>query len=600
MKFAGLNARRTTFLRAGLAIFALASVFVVGFGALRRGNAQPRSSLPDVARFLEAQEGHNRREMMALSDETRRFIWEVERHAFGITSVLSPRVAAGVSRRDRDVLMQLFAPGFAARVVNTDGLEQTDQSFAFAEFRRFVSSDHATRPLDAEQFADWMLEFTRRFRGEPNVQLALLYLTPQKRQPLGGPWTGTWIIRLYGEDADGGPTEIVLRTKFIAERLPKDYANAHAWINSWQVEQVVEARAKEFLMKDMVAESGIDAAALRDNWKESRSDFVALTGSVYACDYNNDGITDLLIVDRNTAPKLYAGTGSFRFADVSIEAGLPWQMPTNSAVAFADLDNDHDEDLMLGPTVYENVAGRFRPRGNLALGPDAVALAIADYDRDGLVDAYVSYAAPEPHRAAGRISWVDDQSGLPNRLLRNLGGFRFEDVTDAAGAAAGNRSTFTSLWLDADDDGWPDLYVINELGPNVLLRNEHNGTFSEHTIGPDFDGFTMGAATGDVDGDGRVDLYLGNMYSKAGLRIIANLPPDTYPPPLMDRLRRFVTGNMLLRNSGGLRFDEVPNSVIAGVGWAYGPALVDLDGDGLLDIHSTCGFASFSRDEPDG
>jgi hypothetical protein len=598
MNFTGVDSRRATRLLAGLAVFALVSVIVVCFGALRRGDMQQRSSLPNVARLLQGQEGQNRQEMVALSDDARQFIWEVERHAFGITSVLSPKIAAGVARRDRDVLTGLCAPAFAARVVNTDHPERTRR--AFAEFRRSLSSNQGQRSLDAEQFADWILEFTRRFRGEPKVQLALLYLTPQQRKPLDGPWTATWIVRFYGEDADGGPTEIVLRTKFVAERLPNDYARAHAWINSWQVEQVVEARAKDFLMKDMIAESGIDAAALRDNWKTSRSEFVALTGGVYACDYNGDGITDLLITDRNMAPKLYAGTGSFRFADVSIEAGLPWQMPTNSAVAFADLDNDHDEDLILGSTVYENVDGRFRPRGNLALGLDAVALAVADYDRDGLVDLYVSYAAPEPHRAAGRISWVDDQSGLPNRLLRNLGGFRFEDVTDAAGAAAGKRSTFTSLWLDADEDGWPDLYVINELGPNVLLRNEHNGTFSEHTIGPDFDGFTMGAAAGDVDGDGHTDLYLGNMYSKAGLRIIANLPPDAYPPELMDRVRRFVTGNMLLRNAGELRFEEVPNSLIAGVGWAYGPALVDLDGDGLLDIHSTCGFASFSRDEPDG
>jgi hypothetical protein len=195
---------------------------------------------------------------------------------------------------------------------------------------------------------------------------------------------------------------------------------------------------------------------------------------------------------------------------------------------------------------------------------------------------------------------VDDQSGLPNRLFRNRGDFQFEDVTETANAAAGRRSTFTSVWLDADEDGWPDLYVINELGPNVLLRNEHNGTFSEHQVGPAFDGFTMGVAAGDMDGDGHTDLYLGNMFSKAGLRIIANVPPDAYPPALMQRLPRFVSGNTLLRNAGGLRFDEVQNSTIAGVGWAYGPALVDLDGDGLLDIHSTCGFASFSRDEPDG
>jgi hypothetical protein len=215
------------------------------------------------------------------------------------------------------------------------------------------------------------------------------------------------------------------------------------------------------------------------------------------------------------------------------------------------------------------------------------------------VDVYVSNVAPPPRRAVSRTSWIDDSSGVPNQLFRNLGNFQFADVTEQAGAAAGRRSTFTSVWLDADSDDWPDLYVINELGNNVLLHNERNGTFTERHIGPEHDGFAMGVAAGDVDGDGSFDLYIGNMYSKAGHRIIANIPPDEYPPELIDRMKSFVSGNLLLVNRTGTAFEPTSPSV-AGVGWAYGTGMVDLDGDGRLDLYGTAGFASFSRKEPDG
>src|SRR4029453_18867617 len=173
-----------------------------------------------------------------------------------------------------------------------------------------------------------------------------------------------------------------------------------------------------------------------------------------------------------------------------------------------------------GSTILENRNGQFVRRGHLPLLPETIGIAVADYDGDGLIDLYVSNAAPVPEQpgVSARISWVDDESGMPNVLWRNRGDFQFENVTEAAHASAGHYCTFTSLWLDANDDGLPDLYVINELGANVLLVNQGNGTFQEIHIGPPFDGFTMGAAAGDINDDGRIDVYLANMKSKVGQR----------------------------------------------------------------------------------
>ena len=63
-----------------------------------------------------------------------------------------------------------------------------------------------------------------------------------------------------------------------------------------------------------------------------------------------------------------------------------------------------------------------------------------------------------------RVSWVDDQSGPGNQLWRNLGNWRFKNVTESTGTSAGHRSCFAAVWLDANDDGRPDIAVSDEFG----------------------------------------------------------------------------------------------------------------------------------------
>jgi len=107
-------------------------------------------------------------------------------------------------------------------------------------------------------------------------------------------------------------------------------------------------------------------------------------------------------------------------------------------------------------------------------------------------------------------------------------------------------------------------------------------------------------AVADYDGDGDPDLYVANMYSAAGSRVMGNLRQEDYPDGTFGLIRGFITGNELYRNDSNELQPIGETAQVSNSGWAYGPAVVDLDGDGALDLYSPSGYQSVSREEPDG
>ncbi len=166
------------------------------------------------------------------------------------------------------------------------------------------------------------------------------------------------------------------------------------------------------------------------------------------------------------------------------------------------------------------------------------------------------------------------------------------------------RKTFASAWLHADADAYPDLYIANDFGENMLLRNRGDGTFEDVTADSGTGDFatSMGVAAGDLDNDGTPELYVANMYSKMGRRIIAHVAATDYPPGVYEQILGSCAGNRLYRRTAGARpYNEAGNRLkIDEVGWAYAPAMADFDGDGRLDLYAATGFMSFSRRKPDG
>ena len=175
-------------------------------------------------------------------------------------------------------------------------------------------------------------------------------------------------------------------------------------------------------------------------------------------------------------------------------------------------------------------------------------------------------------------------------LLVNRGGGRFELAPENATVGLW-RNSLQATWGDYDQDGDPDLFVANDWAPSNLLRNDGAAGFTDVTAeaGATWFGFAMGASWGDYDNDGREDMYVSNMYSKAGRRIVAKVPG------IQKRFAESAAGNWLYHQVEGGRFEQVagldpPAMTVMKAGWSWGGRWTDFDNDGFLDLYVLSGY----------
>ena len=209
------------------------------------------------------------------------------------------------------------------------------------------------------------------------------------------------------------------------------------------------------------------------------------------------------------------------------------------------------------------------------------SLALFDYDNDGLIDIYFINGAPLPSTNTKAI--VTSQP--TNRLYRNLGGFRFTDVTEQSGL--GDLSYGMGVVVgDVDEDGDADVFLSN-FGRDRFYLNQADGTFTEAAEASGFRAparFGAGNSLFDMDLDGDLDLYCATYvefdFSKHRTRTIAgkefNTGPNDYPP----------AADFLYRNNGDGSFTDV--SSVAGIDAIRSPGMgvlaADFDDDGDMDV----------------
>jgi len=340
-------------------------------------------------------------------------------------------------------------------------------------------------------------------------------------------------------------------------------------------------------------------------------------------DVNGDGLDDLYLCQEAQLPnRLFLQQPDGTALDVSQEWGVNWLENSRSALLI-DLDNDGDQDLVvaiLGGLVLarnENNA-RFEIQAVLPTDDDTMSLTAVDYDSDGDLDLYICvdyandlFAEDRSLAVVGGASnrvYHDSNSAGGNVLFRNDlatdGSWSFTDVTKEVGLDENNhRFSLAASWDDFDNDGDQDLYVANDFGRNNLYRNDTirpsqgkpgQGKFIDIAR----DGKTedsaagMSAAWGDYDRDGKMDIYVGNMFSAAGGRITnQSLFKQNASAEVKTRLRRFARGSTLLRNQGNGAFDDLSEAASVTVGrWAWGSNFVDINNDGWQDIVVANGY----------
>ena len=327
-------------------------------------------------------------------------------------------------------------------------------------------------------------------------------------------------------------------------------------------------------------------------------------------DLDNDGWFDFYVPQPAGLPnRLYRNLGDGRFADVARAAGVDVLDVTGGSL-FVDLDNDADADLVvvtsLEVLLFENDGkGGFRRIASSGLEKgrrktaSTLGCAAADYDRDGDLDLYVfSYVfwagAGSKLQSTYPYPYHDANNGAPNFLFRNEGKLKFSDATESSGMGENNqRFSLAASWCDYDADGDPDLYVANDFGRNNLFRNDGGGRFKDVAaeFGVDDVGNGMSVTWEDFDNDGRIDLYVGNMWSSAGSRIAGQ--PQFKATRLRETYSRMARGNSLFRNLGGGRFADVSLESGAFFGrWSWSGQFLDVEGDGLEDLYVVNGFIS--------
>ncbi len=334
-------------------------------------------------------------------------------------------------------------------------------------------------------------------------------------------------------------------------------------------------------------------------------------GGVCVYDVDQDGRLDIFMPNAYGPFGLYMNQGDGTFTNEAEERGLVSIGGTRGAV-FGDLDNDGDPDLFIArapfhhPSVarnanslYENLGGgKFReittPAGLKQQGA-FMSPTMLDYDRDGDLDLFVtSYGIGEAYRT-GQHHPYNATHGLRNYLYRNDGELRFTDVTAEAGLADHTYWSYAVAVVDWNKDLYPDLYVANDFGPNNFYVNRGDGTFEDRAeaLGVVDVGNGMGATFVDYDNDSRWDLYVTNMQSSTGQRVLRTAS-DLVSDEDMQLLWKLTLGNSMFRGNDNESFDDsnAQKLGIANCQWAWNGDFADFDADGDSDLIVLNGYYS--------
>jgi hypothetical protein len=347
-------------------------------------------------------------------------------------------------------------------------------------------------------------------------------------------------------------------------------------------------------------QAGIRVQHHSRDFRVKRGDVLSLFATVGAAvavgDYDDDGYEDIFVTDSEIGKPnhLFHNNGNLTFTDVAEEAGVAGGNDSFSIVTDAlwfDYDNDGRLDLLVArfgtPLLYHNEGnGKFRnvtAASGLNMFANTVAVIAMDYDNDGKLDLlFANYFKPvnlldlkDPHVLPNSLVNANNGGGVA--LWHNMGGGKFENVTDKSGVGGIRQWAFDVGTGDLNNDGLPDIYVACDYGPDHVFFNNGDGTFREVTaqaIGWDRKS-GMNVEMADYDNDGWLDVYVTNITEKYAKQC-----------------------NMLWHNNGDGTFADVSiESGTCDTGWGWAAKFGDFDNDGWQDLFVVNGLHSAGEEE---
>jgi hypothetical protein len=380
-----------------------------------------------------------------------------------------------------------------------------------------------------------------------------------------------------------------------------------------QAEAIKEATVfHDFSFADNREQSGISFLnrAVADGARDYKGVHYDHGTGLAAADVNGDGHIDVYFVNQIGANELWLNRGDGTFRNITESAGVGLAAAVSSGASFADIDNDGDQDLFVttirgGNALFENDGyGRFKDisvdAGIAYVGHSAGSI-FFDYDNDGLLDLYVAnigvFSTDDIGEDGYFIGFPDAFEGhtkperTENSLLYHNEGGSFVDVTAAMGIEHGRWSGDVDV-IDANNDGWMDLYIIAMQGPDGYYENQQGAGFVDKTkeVFPSTSWGAMGIQVFDWDNDGDQDIYITDMHSDMAEQVVPILSEEKRKQ-LREPNEAFqkdggtsIWGNSFFRNEGDGSFTEISDEINAENFWPWGLSAGDLNADGYQDV----------------
>lgn len=302
---------------------------------------------------------------------------------------------------------------------------------------------------------------------------------------------------------------------------------------------------------------------------------------------------------------LYRNNRNGTFSDVTADSGLDKNLGYGQGVAIGDYDNDGYDDIFVtaygGNHLFRNQGGTGRFEDvTKALGLDkvhgtgyATSAAFGDYDNDGRLDLYVCYYMKWNHKlnqqcrndSTNALDYCSPNlyDTVPHQLWHNTG-HSFEDVSQKTGISKKRGHGLAVAFIDYNGDGRQDIFAANDLIPNMLWRNNGNGTFTDVAVeagcayGEEGQVMAaMGIAIADYDRSGRESLYVSNFSGRP---------------------------NILFKNLGGGLYEDTTEQVGLGLSHlnllSFGCEFFDYDADGWSDIITNNGHVEMDAEHRGG